>query len=170
MNYRNFIPRSHGLNLLFFTIALFLFFSCDTEPDNKGNLNGTWASAFDSYKIDILTDKIEYTGNYKADIVNSPDYNAEHGVLIIKFTWYYETEYSWDPPYDIISEGETDAYNGKYGAVYWRNLTDASVQMADAYDTVTFTHAMFDDLSAAQSNFTLDKTGDYISVWGSYAK
>jgi len=171
----NFLKRgSHGGKLvssclLAFLLACFLVFGC-TEPEENGSLNGTWSSNSDSYKIDTSAKKIEYVGNYKADIVNSPDYEAVSGILIVKFTWYYEIEYNWDPPYNVIHEGETDAYNGKFGAVYWKDLTDSSIQMADAYNTAAWSRAMYDTLDEAKVNFTSDKTGDYISLWGSYTK
>ena len=158
--------KDAGYFVILALVASFLFLGC-TDPDDIGNLNGTWLS-YDSYIINTSTNKIEYAGNYKADIVNSPNYEATSGVLIIKFTWYYETIYDSTPPYNVISEGETQAYNGKYGAVYWRNLTPGSVEMANAYSSMM--HIMFNNLSDAQTNFTLDKTGDYISMWGSYTK
>jgi len=153
--------------LLPFLLACFLIFGC-TEPEENGSLNGTWSSNYDSYKIDKSTKKIEYVGNYKADIVNSPNYEAGSGILIVKFTWYFETIY--DENWDVVSEGATDVYNGKFGAVYWKDLTDSSIQMADAYDTATWSRAMHDTLDEAKVNFTSDKTGNYISTWGSYTK
>ena len=146
-----------------------LFTGCKTDSDDPGALNGTWSS-YDSYVINTSANKIEYSGSYKADIVNSPKYDAVNGVLIVRFTWYYETIYDWNPPYDIISEGEREDYKGKFGAVYWKDLKAGSVQLADAYDTLTWEHAMYDTIEEARANFTIDKTDDFISMWGSYTK
>ncbi|MCL2214542.1 MAG: hypothetical protein FWC06_04950 [Treponema sp.] len=145
----------------------FLFLGCG-DPNTSINLNGTWSSDFDSYKIDTSAKKIEYVGNYKADIVNSPDYEVNNGILIVKFTWYWEIIY--DEGWNVVSEEETTAYNEKFGAVYWKDLATNSVKMGDAYDTTTWEHAMYDTLEEAQMNFTIDKTGDYIGMWGSYTK
>jgi len=167
---KNFLRHTfqNCLNLLVILIVSIVIAGCQPEPEENGNLNGTWSSSYDSYKIDTSAKTIEYVGNYKADIVNSPDYEAGSGILIVKFTWYYETIY--DENWTVISEGVTDVYNGKFGAVYWKGLTNSSVQMADAYDTAVWSRAMYDTLDEAKVNFTSDKTGNYISVWGSYTK
>jgi len=148
-------------------LTSFILTGCQEPEDDFGNLNGTWLS-YDSYIISASTNEIEHVGNYKADIVNFPDYKAKSGVLIIKFTWYFETIY--DESWKVVSSGETTKYNEKYGAVYWNNLKSKSVKIANAYDTVTWAHAMFDNLTDAQTNFTIDKTDDYISMWGAYKK
>ena len=165
--------KTKGKNFLFAVLVLVLLTAimggCKTDADDSGNLNGTWL-AYDSYIINATTSTIEHVGNYKAEIVNSPNYEAASGVLIIKFTWYYETVYNWEPPYDIISEGERTDYIDQYGAVYWKNLKAGSVQMGDAYDMTTWEPAMYDTLPAAETNFTFDRYGDYISQWGAYTK
>ncbi|MCL2270230.1 MAG: hypothetical protein FWC24_02690 [Treponema sp.] len=158
-----------ALLVVSFLSATLFFTGCKTDSDDPGALNGTWSS-YDSYVINTSTNKIEYVGNYKADIVNSPKYDAATGVLIIRFTWYLETIYDWNPPYDSVSQTEREDYNGKFGAVYWKDLTAGSVQMADAYDTATWGHAMYDTIEEAKTNFTIDRTADYVSMWGTYSK
>jgi hypothetical protein len=56
--------------------------------------------------------------------------------------------------------------------VYYRNLTTSSVDMATAnlgeaggYATPTANSAL-----AARAQFTADKAGDYVSMYGSYTK
>jgi len=137
--------------------------SCDKEP--KANLNGTWNYTSGNYSYDIKINTtaktIEYGTNYKGNIVNSPNYEDASGVIIIEFTYYYETVYGGPPEYAVISSGETTKYNGKYGAMYWKDLTLDSVYLADAYESST--HAMRDSLAQAQADFTLSKVGNYIN-------
>ena len=149
-----------------------LFTGCKTDEDDPppGALHGTWhyINTYDeNHNYDIVintkTKTIEYTGSWGGKIKNSPNYDATEGVIIIEFTWYYETIYDSNYPYGIISEGETEAYNGKFGALYWNERTDASVKFADAYDAY-WNHAMFDTLAEAQADFTWDKNTTYVSM------
>jgi hypothetical protein len=148
-----------------------LFTSCEPEQNDSGNLNGLWSSQYDGYEINTKTNKIYYLDNYEADIVNSPDYSASNGVLIIKFTSYFEVVYD-NTDWSVISEGWTDAYNGKFGAVYWIELTSNSVKMANAYDSETWEHSMYNSLPEANAAFTpyQDKAGNFVSQWGTYTK
>jgi len=166
------IRRRTGAGIIILVLVL-LFAGCSDggggQTPSSGSsvsLNGTWES-YDSYTINTSSKKIDYN-DFKADIVNSPNYGAKSGVLIIQFTWYYEIIY--DENWEIVSEGETDNYNGKYGAIYWTDLTSDSVKMANAYDTTTWEHAMYDTIEEANANFTIDSTGDFISQWGTYSK
>jgi len=121
---------------------------------------------------------IVYEENYEGDIVNFPDYTAPNGVLIFKFTKYWETNWEMiDPNGDFedmnnwtSTTEETDKHNGKFGAVYWRDLKVGSVRMADAYSG--FTHVILPDIATAHTNFTLERTGEYVdwSITGTYTK
>jgi hypothetical protein len=141
---------------------------CDSGSDEDADLNGLWVSDFDGYVINTKADKIYYLDNFSADIVNAPDYSATSGVLIIEFTSYYEIEY--DEDWEVVSEGWIEDNNGKFGAVYWIELTADSVKMANAYDTETWEHSMYDTKSEAEAAFTpyQDKSGDFVSQWGTY--
>ena len=147
-----------------------LFTGCTTDDDDDGgSLNGIWKSLHDDYIINTANKTMEYENHWKGEIANAPDYSAGSGVIIIKITWYWEVIYD-QTTWEVISEGPTTAYNGKYCAVYWKDLKSKSVKMGDAYDPSTWEHAMFNSLSDAQTNFTLDKTGEYIGTWGTYTK
>ena len=158
-----FVPFSAVRSLLFFIFLSIMIISCQEQPeDSVGTLHGVWyfnSGGWEDYiVIDIMEKTILYYNNYKAEIVNSPDFKAANGVLIIKFTKYWETDWN------TFETEETDKYNGKFGALYWKDLKSSSISMSDAYSG--YTHTMFDSESQAKTNFTLDKTGDYISAWG----
>jgi hypothetical protein len=142
---------------------------CPTEPDDTDNLIGTWTNVWHPDEEDeyittvIITDKtVVYQGSYEGTIANEPDFEAASGVFIIKFT-KYATDYDGNPV-------TTHANVGKYGALYWRDLTSSSVFMADAY--TSYTHTLVDTLPNATAAFTEDKVGDYIdwSMVGAYTK
>jgi len=138
-----------------------------SAADVTGNLNGTWKDSYSTVTINSSAKTIKYLNNYEGTIENSPDYTASNGVLIIKFTKYWEGDYD---SYPDITYNETTDNNEKYGALYWKNLTADSVYMADAYNGLT--HAMFAALAEAQANFTMDKAGNYIdwSILAPYKK
>jgi len=131
------------------------------------NLNGEWKDSYGTIvTINTSAKTIKYMvdashTSYEGQIVNSPDFTAANGVLIIKFTKYYTIEYDWNPPYDMTKYEETPANNGKFGALYWKDLMSNSVYLADAYDS-SYNHVMYSTLNEAQTNFTMDKVGNYI--------
>jgi len=158
----------------FLTFALFLsaglmFVSC-SDKENSGNLNGDWDDGWGyQMKIDASARTIVYTSNYEATIENSPDYTASSGALIIKFT-RYATNYDGNPV-------ATHVNVGKYGAVYWTELTAGSVKLADAYDKTPppyGSHAIRASLPIAQTDFLppADKVGNYVdwSIVSPYTK
>jgi len=149
--------------VIFILLTGFMFSACqEAEEESIGNLHGVWyfnSGGWEDYiVIDIMEKTILYYNNYEAEIVNSPDFKAANGVLVVKFTNYWETDWT------TYETTETDQYNGKFGALYWKDLKSNSVSMSDAY--TGYTHTMFDTESQAKTNFTLDKTGNYISAWG----
>jgi hypothetical protein len=153
------------------SVAL-LFSACQTEDDMAGYLDGVWINGYQGYitKITINTSMktIEYEGSYEGTIENNVDFSSVNGVLIIKFTKYWEwieNDGEW-----ISAENPNSDCIGHYGALYWKGLTANSVYMADAYEGSN--HIMFNDPQDAQTNFTMDKAQDYIdwSVVGPYTK
>jgi hypothetical protein len=160
-----------GFVILALLIMSVLLFNGCTNPEEPGALHGTWTSGFhneefsDMYIINTLNNTIERPNEFTGTIRNSPNYEAVSGVLIFEITKYWETE--WDEEW-IPTTTETTANNGKFAATYWRNLTGNSVQLSNAYDGIT--HVIFNSLSEAQTNFTIDRAGSYTAFWGSYTK
>jgi hypothetical protein len=156
-----------------FCLSALLFTGCK-EPDNSGNLNGVWRDSYgDIITINASTIKYQYSGPmdyYEGTIVNSPDFTAASGVLIIQFTEYYDFVYESSPPYSLTSHTKNTANYGKYGALYWKDLTPNSVSMSDAYESGS--HKIFDSLPLAQANFTMDRAGNYVdwSITSPYTK
>ena len=143
--------------------ATLLLTSCNTEADDSGNLNGTWENVYvdpsgeepdyiTTIKINTSAKTVIFQGSYEGTIANSYNYEAKSGVLIVKFTKY--ADWGSEP-------SSTHANVGKYGALYWTALTATSVSLSDAY--VGFDHVMFDTLTEANAQFTLDNAGDYVN-------
>ena len=155
----------------FVILAMTVFMgSCDSNPSDEDQyLGGTWTSIVeDSYIINTPNNTIEYQNNFIGTIVNSPDYAASNGVLIFRITNYWDADHSnW--PDSVYTE--TTVNNGKYAATYWRNLTYDQVQMGNAWiEQDIWVHVMFDTLTEAQTNFTMDRANIYIGAWGTYTK
>jgi hypothetical protein len=145
-------------------ILSIIFTGCKTDPDDDPvtdklheGLHGTWSHVNDnsdwSYDITInnTSRTIEYTGSYKGYIETS-HYGQTSGVLIIRFT-----EYS--------AEWANGDEVGMFGALYFIELTNSSVIMADAY--TGWDHTMFPTLIEAIQAFMpyQDKAGDFVD-WG----
>jgi hypothetical protein len=149
-----FLKKAAILTLALFLSAGLLFVSC-ADNESSGNLNGTWDDGYSPVIINSSAKTIVYTDSYEGNIVNSPGYTASSGVLIIQFTKYAD----WGGPAPSTSHANV----GKYGALYWTELTASSVRLADAFDK-TYARVMFDTLAEANAAFTpaADKVGNYI--------
>jgi hypothetical protein len=153
------LTRGHGgTGGLALILAAILFMGCQPEPEiiDEPYLNGVWINNSGGYvttiKIDTSKNTIEYVDSYEGKIVNSPHYDAINGVLIIEFTKY--CDFMDHPPKNDHSSV------GKFGAMYWKDLSSKQVFLSDAY--TGFTHTMFNTLKEAEENFTLDNAGNYI--------
>ncbi|MCL2068131.1 MAG: hypothetical protein FWG99_11800 [Treponema sp.] len=150
--------------------AALLFMGCPMEDGETGSLNSVWSNNANGFittiKIDASAKTIDYVGSYEGKIVNSPNFNAANGVLIIEFTKYIDWDYTSEP----YTSSENPEKEGKYGALYWKELKSKSVYMADAY--TGWDHAMFDTIENAEVEFTLDKVNNFVdwSIVGLYTK
>jgi hypothetical protein len=152
------LSRVVAFALLCATLA---FTGCEHAASNdSGALTGTWknvAGENGEYvtTIKITSNTINYVGSYEGKIVNSPDFEALYGVLIIQFTKYAD---NWG---DEPSASSTNV--GKYGALYWKELTPDSVYMADAY--VNYVHTIFGTRDEAKKAFTNDDAVNTYVDW-----
>jgi hypothetical protein len=152
-----------GIIALLAVCAALLFSGCPTEPA-AGDLNGRWNDGYATITVNVSAKTISYSDNYEGTIVNSPDFTAANGVIIIRFTKYWDQDWS---NYPDVTYTENTANVGKYGALYWKDLSDNTVYMADAYtQSLPYTHVMFGTLGEAQNNFTIARAGEYVN-WGS---
>jgi hypothetical protein len=149
--------------------AALLFAGCSgagAGAGAKGNLNGTWDDGFGYGLVLINTSAktVIMKDDYEGTIVNSPDFTAANGVLIIKFTQYITKVYDSSPPYDFTST-PTPENIGKFAALYWTELTVNSVKLADGYEG--FDHVMFATQELAEAAFlpAADTVGTY-APWG----
>lgn len=170
---RRFLPRG-AFVLLVCLAAAGMFAGCSTDNNSgeTGNLDGTWENIYDDGEYHIVTTiiintaakTVEYEGSYEGNIANSPAFDRENGVLIVEFTKYAD----WGDPEPLASHGNV----GKFGALYWTDLTADSVKLADAYEG--YVQAMYDTIEEAQSAFTpaADKAGNFVtwSVVSPYTK
>jgi hypothetical protein len=151
-----------GILTLLFALSLvcaaLAFTGCDHNSKSSGVLTGKWISIVVSdgteyiTKITITGGTVEYSDSYggsrKSDIAVLPDFEASYGVIIVKFTEY---------------TGDT-SYVDKYGAMYWKELHQNSVYLAEAYSqTEPYTQTAFDTLEAAKANFTNNNAGKYVN-------
>jgi hypothetical protein len=120
------------------------------EEDSAGNLVGHWQNIADDYttNIRITANTVVYEGNYEAEIANEPNFEAEYGVIIVKFTKYWTSDYTNYPEVTTFEDAEKV---GLYSALYWKELTDSTVMMADAYTGNN--HEIVDGLQEALETF-----------------
>ncbi|MCL2139940.1 MAG: hypothetical protein FWH41_10490 [Treponema sp.] len=164
------LHRNRGVKVFTALFLVSMFIACSMEDEESGNLNGIWSNNANGYistiKIETSSKTIDYADNYQGKIVNSPNFTAANGVIIIEFTKYINWDYSSEP----YTSSENFEKIGKFGALYWKQLKPNSVYMADAY--IGWEHAMFDTIENATEKFTMDNVGDYInwSIVGPYKK
>ena len=159
-----YIARSVFILAILFCLSLsFLFTGCETG-DGGGYLGGTWNDGFGYRVINTSAMTIEFENVYKGKIANSPNFRAENGFLIIEFTEYFDEDFSSWPD---ITYTPNPANIGKFGALYWRDLTSNSVRFADHWKEVTtsnWEHVMYSDIGEATANFTMGIINDI--DWG----
>ena len=165
-----FLKRAASLTFVLFLSVGLMFVSCSADESDSGNLDGTWSyinAGNPQYNYDIIINTsaktILYTGSptYEGIIANAPNgYTASSGVLIIQFTKY--------AGYGEGAPSATHANVGKFGALYWTDLTATSIKAADAYNQTTYTHVMFPTVAEANAAFTpaADKVGTYVGWSG----
>jgi hypothetical protein len=139
------------------------FTGCEHNSNSSGVLTGKWENIYDPggqyeyiTKITITGGTVEYSDSYKtshkADIAVPPDFEASYGVIIVKFTEYF-----------TLGNADT-SYVGKYGAVYWKELHQKSVYLAEAYgQTEPYPHIVFNSLDEAKAAFTNNNAGKYVN-------
>jgi hypothetical protein len=151
---------------LCFVTGAALFSGCAMDGgDGGGSIYGSWKSSFgETWTITPVT----VTGDaYAGTIVNNPDFGASAGVIIIKYTTkpqYYD--FDSNPPYDVTG-GPYDP-PGDYYAIYWKELTAASVEIANAWDITDFSYNGAPEtktLEEAEKKFTLDNVALYVSLY-----
>jgi len=154
---KSFLQTAVFLTFVMLLSSGLMFVSCSNDDNSSGNLDGTWDAGYGTVIINTSDKTVVYTGNYEGIIVNSPNYTASSGVLIVQFTKYA----NWGDPAPSTSHANA----GKYGALYWSGLKTGSVKLADAYNQTTYTHVMFNTLVEADAAFTpaADKVGTYVN-------
>jgi len=140
------------------------------EPEDSGDLNGTWSDGFNIIKIDTLANTIEFINfgfdQYHGNIKSSSAFTAANGVLIFEFTKYWE--FTYDENWNILNTSETSDHNGNFSALYWENLTPNSVSMSDVY--LNNERVIVSTLQEAQSTFTFGSKGTYAFFSAPYIK
>lgn len=173
-------------------LALFvapLFIGCSNPSNGESEIHdgpppvGKWVDGTYSDYYTITAPTLTYTDYlgavvYEGNIrkVTYFDNSETSGVIIIEYTATGKPEY-WDydpePPYSKIGNSE-DSGNpwpplGNFQAVYFRNLTATSIELANAALTGQSGHNVRCEtttLGAAINKFTLDAVDDFVSFWG----
>jgi len=158
-----------------FLFASFLVVGCKEDQGDDfsfeldKNLIGTWTSTFDdSYVITDthLTYDDGYGGGYAGTIRYAVS-SGTAGVIIFEYDADKKPEYQ---DYDSNWQPVGDPYPppGNFIGVYYKDLKPGeSVQMGTAYIAGG---AEEKTLDAAVKAFTVDKEGDYMSMYGAYTK
>ena len=122
--------------------------SSDTSADNDVSLKGQWDSEWDGYIINDTT--LEFIDDfgfaYKGDIKHINEFSSNSGVVIIKYTQFPSGNDQSKP----------------YTAVYYRNLTTGTVQLANVINLGVFTSADTETLEEALAKFTLGQMGNFV--------
>ncbi|MDR2479665.1 MAG: hypothetical protein LBD48_10185 [Treponema sp.] len=165
-------PLSRAAAVSLCLLTAFLFLGCPmggSTGDGGGpqatnaSLVGTWASGTGDGYI-ITENTVSYMGfdsatygkfTFTGDIVNTPDFSATDGVIIIKYR-------ADDKPDPATSMGLT-APSGDFFGIYWKSLSSSSVSLANSYKAGGTEET---SLSAALAAFTLDNVGTYVSWAG----
>jgi len=143
---------------------------CKTESEDDTNIPGklpaTIISEWDCLGIELYTiaaDTIEYEPGYKAAYKGTiefvSNYSSDSGLIIVKYT---------TPPSHTIWENFVDTgkpfhVNGyDYTAVYYRNLTSSTVQLANVINLVNNSSVDTLTLDEAKTKFTKSNAGKYV--------
>lgn len=160
--------RSLGIALCAAILSL-LSVSCTFEPDNTGEpvrqaptvsvpfLEGEWKSQWnDGFSVTGTAFSYQYNGveQFRGEIVNVrtlSDANAS-GYLTLRIAYVLP---------------ENTLINGSYYVVYWRNLTDTSVDEASPFKTDGSNNG-FATQAEAEAEYTV--TNGYFTFTGTYTK
>jgi hypothetical protein len=142
---------------LAFCFVVTLLSGCAGGGSGDGSIIfGTWTADYgDSFTITNGT--LAYDGGsgtgYSSIIVNHSDFTAPEGILYIQYT-----SNAW------FSGGVN-----KFAAVYWKNLTPNSAEIALAWNT-SDVNSIASTLNEAVTKFTLDNIGSWVTIWMPYMK
>ena len=148
---------------IFFVFVIVAALTGCSEPvEDPVSLNGSWASEFDEYIIDLDGETLEYDGGYgfyySGNIldINYFDTSRTAGIIFIE----YKTK-----PIDFDTGKEPD---GDYIGIYFRYLTStagAFASPAEIDKDGKYVTPAKESLEEAKKSFTKDNVGDYVSFW-----
>jgi len=160
-----------------FLFAGFLVLGCEEPKDDEypksefdTNLIGTWTSNYgDSYTISSTYLSSGYGAyiDYAGTIKHTTAFSSTAGVIIIEYDAdkkpiYYDSFDNYGDPDHVLP------LKGNFIGVYYQDLVpNVSVKIGGAY---TDGGAEEPTLDAAKTAFTLDREGNYMSYYGTYAK
>ena len=159
-----------------FLFASFLVVGCKEDQGDDftfeldKNLIGTWTSTYDDNYV--ITDTYlayddGYGGDYAGTIRYAVAFSSTAGVIIFEYDadkkpTYYDSFDNYGDPDHIVP------LKGNFIGVYYEELKPGeSVKMGTAY---VDGGAEEPTLDAAVKAFTVDKEGDYMSMYGAYTK
>jgi hypothetical protein len=142
--------------------------SCETGSDSTGSVEGEWKYVFDGgYERYTITathlTKYENWGDrettaFSGAIQYKEQFNVRAGVIIIKYTegeekqWF---DYTNDPPTSVNRPGD-------YYGIYYSELTDSSVKIADTVDLTNWGPTETTTLADAKTKFTAGNTSNFV--------
>jgi hypothetical protein len=136
------------------TAGTLSFIGCKDEPDESAAIIGNWTSQYnDGYNINknsFVYDDGGYGYGYSGTIKEFVEFNSTSGII------YFE----YDTPTEVA---------GKFNAIYYKNLTAATVEMGTA-SNADYSNPAVATLEEAKQTFTRETVGTYVTMWGTYTK
>lgn len=147
--------KSHVVILSLVVVFIAAFVTSCKEPEPalvSYNIQGNWVSSFgENYNITETTFDAGVWSYAGDNLVIEPLTNNS-GYLYFKYTKAFCSAHS-DFGKDIFTYDADAADVGKWYAVYYKDLTETSVQISGAYGKVTSTET----LEEAKKEFTVEK-------------
>ncbi len=150
-----------SLSVLLIFVSI-IFSSCNFNKPEPSSLVGTWLSDGDGYVI--TENSITYDdGEYKESEWGTGGIYGWTGKII-------ETTGSTNGyiyvQYETVEEGLDSEMLGKYLTIHFKNLTENSIQLANAYKATGLPYA--ETLEQAKTEFTVKNS--YFAFHGEYVK
>jgi hypothetical protein len=170
---RTFSPRRFATRFaLTCLLATLLFVSCNTETGNENlSIAGSWAysSEYGTEKYIITSSRLEYGYNgdgFKGAIRDLTYFIPSAGVIIVEYDADNKPEY-WDYSNHPAVTGPHQPL-GNFLGVYFINLSDTSVKIANASDIAgvdEYYRCEAATLNEAKEKFTDDNVSNFIFDW-----
>lgn len=151
-----------ALSVLLIFVSI-IFSSCNFNKPEKGSLLGTWVTDYgDGYIITETTVTYDDGEFYESDWGTGGIYGWTAKILekSDSSSGYIQVQYT------SVEEGLNNELLGKFITIHFKNLTENSIQLANAYKATGLPYA--ETLEQAKTEFTVENS--YFDRHGEYVK